>query len=131
MHQHQGHFQSSKRSAEFADFEEGFSIWARSKPEEKLTEHGIGVGYAVSDMYLIVFVLCIELKGKSEHLAKLKLVDLGSINVSSLEPNIVSVLLPANLFFPEAFFRIYVGFHAPGEETLVLLEVADVDLVLQ
>lgn len=64
-------------------------------------------------------------------MSKLKIVNLGSIDLPPLKSDIFSILLPSNLFFLEAFFRVDIRFHAPGEETLIFLEVTDVDLVLQ
>lgn len=48
-----------------------------------------------------------------------------------LEPDVISPLDPGHLLLLVSLLRVYVGLHAPGVETLVFLEVAYVDLVLQ
>lgn len=40
-------------------------------------------------------------------------------------------MLPSYLFFFELFLRVNIRFHSSGKETLIFLEIADIDLILQ
>lgn len=82
-------------------------------------------------MDLVLLLLGIIFEGEPKHGAHFEVIDFRSYELSLLKPDIVAILPPALLLFLEPFFRIEIGLHPPSEEALVLLEVADVDLVFE
>ena len=61
----------------------------------------LGEGVAIDPVedeirpYLVLVVVGIVLEGETEHVAQFEIIDFGSSELSALEANVLSVLLPA------------------------------------
>jgi hypothetical protein len=64
-------------------------------------------------------------------MAHLKIVDLGSSELLTLESNIFSLLLPSYLFSLEALLRIQIRLHASCKQAFILLKVTNIYLIFE
>lgn len=131
MDDYQGNLEAAEGIAEFADFEVLFGIRSVGESLEELDQPRISIGYTVRNLHLILLVLTVKLKRQPKHLPHIQIIDMRCSQYPSFKPHILPILPPPHFLLLEHLLRKYVRPHTPGKQTLVFLEVTDVDFVLE